>query len=380
MAPYQPWIEISGDNLVHNLNQIRTKIAPDQPLFAVVKADAYGCGAAVISQWLAQEKVTFLVVVRMYEAVQIRKILPEIPILVMGECSRDELIYASSHRISIALNDCSSVAKMAACGCDCTIHCNIDTGMHRMGILPRELPALLSLLRQHPRLVVEGAYTHFACADAPETATVMQQYALFSDACNNLTAAGYTPRYIHTANSAATLRFPTIPHHGIRLGIALYGCKPDPTQEFPVDLQPVLSLKAPIVKIKEVAAATPISYGATYRTPARTRIATIPLGYSHGFPRSLSNNGEVLICGRRYPIVGRVTMDYVMVDIGMKDTLTLDDEVVVIGTQGTQRITPDDIAVACNTIGYEIQCNLHRMQRRFFRHGNLVAQTEVCFD
>ena len=152
----------------------------------------------------------------------------------------------------------------------------------------------------------------------------------------------------------------------VRPGIALYGCKPDPGQDFALDLKPVLSLKSHVVKMKRVAAGTPISYGSTYVTSMETTIATIAMGYGQGLPRLLSNRGNVLIRGRRYRIAGRVTMDFIMIDAGANPDMSVGDEAVALGSQGTENIHPDDVALLCNTIGYELLCNISSTIDRFY--------------
>ncbi|MBN1982413.1 MAG: alanine racemase [Chitinivibrionales bacterium] len=371
-----PWIDISLDNLLHNLAVIRARFAGEpRPVFAVVKADAYGCGAIPIARALSGEGVVFLVVIRMYEAERIRQAGITTPILVLGECSEDELQYASRYDISVSLNDLSSLAAIRHHP-GLRIHCNIDTGMHRMGLMPHETDALLAAIHHGPAMAIEGVFTHLSCADGDDISISEEQIRRFSEVLQKIRQAGYSPRYIHTANSAAALRLQLAPGQCIRSGIALYGCKPDPCQDFGVDLRPILSLKAPVVKVKKVVAGTPVSYSATYHTSEETCIATIPVGYSHGLPRQLSNRGFVLIQGRRYAIAGRITMDYCMVDVGATTTIKPGDEAVFIGTQGDESITPDDIACQCNTIGYEILCGLHRVHRRYFQNGEIVFRSE----
>jgi alanine racemase len=159
----------------------------------------------------------------------------------------------------------------------------------------------------------------------------------------------------------------------IRPGIVLYGCKPNPVQEITLDLKPVLALKARIVKLKQVPALTPVSYGGTYVTTRKTTIATIALGYGQGLPRRLSNKGHVLINGRKYGIAGRVTMDYIMADVGCIPEMAVGDEVVAIGCQGTECITPDEVAAACDTIGYEILCAVSPLiDRLYILNGDVI--------
>jgi alanine racemase len=186
--------------------------------------------------------------------------------------------------------------------------------------------------------------------------------------------AGLSPHIIHCSNSAAIARFPLEQTTHVRPGIALYGCNPDPGQDFTYDLRPVASLKARVVKIKRVPSGTPVSYGGQYVTSRETHIATIPIGYAHGLPRMLgSRGGCVLIGGKRYGIAGRVTMDYVMVDAGAEPEFGVGDEAVAMGCQGSECIGADEIARRCGTIGYEILCGLNRRIDRYYtRCGRVV--------
>jgi alanine racemase len=172
------------------------------------------------------------------------------------------------------------------------------------------------------------------------------------------------------------LRFPLSGCTLARPGIALYGCKPDPAQDFAIDLKPVASLISHVVKMKKLPGGTPVSYGGNYVTPADTWIATIPLGYAHGLPRYLNGKGSVLIGGSRYRIAGNVTMDYIMVDAGSNPSISVGDEVVAIGSQGSETITPDDVALIGNTIGYEVLCNLGTTIDRFYTRGGEIIYHE----
>jgi alanine racemase len=256
------------------------------------------------------------------------------------------------------------------CGAPVIFHANIDTGMGRMGILPSETAELINAVRGAAGLTFEGLYTHLAKADAPDPGAISLQLAHFRKALNAIRASGLRPSVIHYGNSAAVMRYPLEECTLARPGVALYGCKPDPAQEFPTALKPVMGLKARIVKMKRVAAGVPISYGGTYVTTSETVIATIALGYGQGLPRRLGNRGSVLIRGRRYGIAGRVTMDFIMVDAGPNSDISVGDEVVAIGGQGAQFILPDDIALLCDTIGYEIMCGISPyIDRRYILGG-----------
>ena len=375
--PTMPYIEVSLDALLHNTAVIRSRLPAGTGLLAVVKDNSYGCGSRVVATTLEREGgVSFFAVCRPSEAFFLRETGVTGTILVLGPVETADLKQGSTRDIVFALNDLNDIERWSAAGVPVRFHCNIDTRMHRMGLLPREIADAAVRLSMAPALKFEGAFTHLANADEPGTPTVSEQTALFTDALAEFRRHGFEPGQVHYANSAGLMRFDLLAGCTLaRPGIAIYGCKPDPTQRFPLDLRPILSLKSRVLKLKRVPADTPVSYGGRYRTHGETFIATIQLGYAHGYSRALANRGQVLIRGRRYTIAGTVTMDYCMVDAGPDPEIAAGDEVVIIGSQGNETITPDDIALQLNTIGYEILCNLSSsIDRLYLKNGAVVAE------
>jgi alanine racemase len=346
-------------------------------LIAVVKDNAYGCGSRMVALTLEQAgDVRFFAVARPAEAFFLRECGLKSPILVLGPAKADDLRQGHPRDIAFTLNDLSDIAAWQAAGVPVRFHCNIDTRMHRMGLMPAEVGTAAAQIKRSPALTLAGAFTHLANADEPGTATVADQLRLFFEGVALFRQNGLNVEHIHCANSAGLIRFGLPAGCTLaRPGIALYGCRPDPAQEFSLDLREIASLKSRIVKIKTVPANTPISYGGTFVTDHETRLATVALGYGHGYPRSLGNRGTLLVGGRRVPIVGRVTMDYCMADIGDDGTIAVGDEVVAIGSQGGRRITADEVALLSGTIGYEILCNLGpSLDRVYRREGRVVAE------
>jgi alanine racemase len=365
-----PYVEISLDALLHNLAQIRSRLTTDQGVMAVVKDCAYGLGAAPVSAALEKAGVAFFAVAKTVEARALREAGITSPLLILGECDNDEIRWASKNAVRLTLNDLSTIEQWRSAGCAVQAHINIDTGMRRMGLAPHEIPLLVAALKSVSAVRVEGLFTHFACADAPATATVDEQRRAFAAARKTLAENGITPACVHTENSATLARLHTAETHLVRPGIALYGCNPDPAQDFGLALKQVASLKSHIVKIKQVPAGTAVSYGGRYLTSQATSIATIPLGYAHGLPRSLGNRGDVLVRGKRYRIAGTVTMDYIMIDAGPSAELAVGDEVVAIGCQGNDCVSADEVARNCSTISYEILCGLNTCIDRFYYQDN----------
>lgn len=378
---YAPHVEISLDNLLWNLEQIRSLLSPGTDIIAVVKDNSYGCGSVAVSQVLEKHgNVHHFAVARPEEGFTLRENGIQGDILVLGRIGADQLEKSIKNRLTPALNDLDDLELWRSCGLPIAFHCNIDTAMHRMGILPAEMPLLIKTLSNCPSISCTGVFTHLAKADIPGTLSVHEQKTLFFASLNILRNNGIVPKHVHIANSAGLMRFPMNDTTLVRPGIALYGCKPDPGGDFPLDLKPVLSLKSVVAKIKKVPANTPVSYCGNYITKCETNIATIAAGYAHGLPRFLGNKGAVLINGRRYAIAGNVTMDYIMIDAGDRVEFSVGDEAVIIGTSGSLKITPDDIAITGNTIGYEILCNISTsIRREYFFQGSSVVKDGIIF-
>ncbi len=370
----QPFITISLDNVVHNLGEIMKIVPPSVGIMAVVKDNAYGCGSVMVGKTLQQHGVSFLAVASAREARALRNNAISLPVLIFGPATAEDLVWGSSNNIVFSLNDLDDIDEWKRSGIPVRFHIAVDTAMCRLGITPPQAQQAAGALKTAPDLKCEGIYTHFARADEPDTTTVSEQTALFRSVLGVLAGNGIIPRHVHYANSAAMLRFPLDPACTlVRPGIALYGCKPDPAQNFGISLKPVISLKSNVVKIKRVPAGTPVSYGGRYVTKSDTNIATISLGYGTGLPRCLGNTGVVLIRGRRYPIAGTVTMDYIMVDAGADTDIIPGDEAVAIGCQDNDCITVDEVAAQAGTIGYEILCGMNARLDRYYYLGGKVT-------
>ncbi|MBD3243695.1 MAG: alanine racemase [Chitinivibrionales bacterium] len=369
-----PRVEISLDALGHNLGQVRAQLSSETGIMAVVKDSAYGCGALPVARHLRTRGVSWFVVARVCEARALRQGGIDEPILVLGDTEPADLRWAADNNITVSLNDIATLASWQATPHDASFHCNIDTGMGRMGLAPDQVPQLAAVLGK-TQLRMTGLYTHFACADESGSGSVAQQLAVFESARRHLLGCGIEPAMVHCANSAAIAGF-TMPEWAThaRPGIALYGCRPAPRTPAPFELRPVASLVGRVVKVKRVPAGAPVSYGWHYRAERDTTIATVDLGYGHGFPRFLSSRGTMLVRGEALPIAGRVTMDFTMLDVGPESAVRPGDEAVAIGTQGGRTITPDDVAVIGDTIGYEVLCNLSARIPRVYRYAGKVVE------
>ncbi len=371
---FSPYVEISLDNLLHNVQQIRTLLPPDKKILAVVKDNSYGCGSIQIAKTLEQHgNVNSFAVARPDEAFALRESGIKGSILVLGRATLSQVDKGALQKITFTLNDLKDFEIWTQCKNNIHFHCNIDTAMHRLGLLPPEIPDLIKAIKSNSKFHLDGAFTHLANADEPDSPTVECQRSTFFKCIDLLKASGCKDLEIHYGNSAGLMCFPLTDYSMVRPGIALYGCQPDPNRKFCLNLKPVLSLKSSVVKIKKVPADTPVSYGGHYITSQETSIATIAIGYGNGLPRVLSNKGFVLIGGKRYRIAGNITMDYIMVDAGPNPEIKVGDEVVAIGTQGNEQITSDEIARMANTISYEILCNVSNSINRHYLFNDSIV-------
>lgn len=375
MPPDRPTVaEINLDHLSHNLEQVRLRVGSSAEILAVVKANAYGHGAVPVARRLVSDGVAMLGVATVEEGTLLREAGIEAPILILGGIFGEDLTAAAAFHfrpVVYSREILRSLSKAAlAAGTDIDVHVKVDTGMGRLGTALDDLPDLLAAIAQAPGLRVEGILTHFAEADLADAEFARLQMTLFERAVRMLREEGMAPRYVHAANSAAILTLPESHQTLVRPGIALYGYLPSPALSFPTPLRPVMSFKTKIVHVKTVPAGTPISYGRTFVTKRTSRIGTLPAGYADGFDRRLSNRGEVLVAGRRAPVVGRVCMDLAMIDLTDIPEARTGDEAVLIGGQtgpdGTAGfIGADEMASWMGTIPYDVLCGIGpRVPRR----------------
>lgn len=358
------YLEIDLSAVVHNISQILARGYNKSDVFAVVKDDAYGCGAVKVAQQLEKYGISRFVVARMSEAMELRDARIRGTILVLGECTRKELEYASNSNIHVAVNSVDSLQNMVTSNLDLSVHVNVDTGMGRLGVLKKEINEVCRIIKLSDNIVLEAVYTHFACADDSLSQLTALQKTRFDEVKSLFVKNDLAPNYYHMPNSAGASSLSIETNTLCRLGIILYGCKPDPKVEFELDLKNVMSLKSRISIIKRISSGDTVSYGANFVAEKETVIATVAAGYAHGIPRLLTGQMEVLIRGKKYPVVGNVTMDYVMVDIGTDSGIDAGEEVVIMGCQNGNSITADEIAVKCNTIGYEILCSMGRNREK----------------
>jgi len=360
------YAEINLEAIKHNISAIRKLLGAKVKFMAVVKANAYGHGAVAVSRAAVEAGADSLAVANLKEALELREagivspilLLTESPTSVMDEIVQYDLsqtIY--SYAEAKALSDESQKRHKNA-----KVHIKVDTGMGRVGVSPSEAGAFIAKAASLPGLELEGLFTHFAKAEDPHDNFTKEQFKKFKQVMAKVDNIPIK----HAANSAGVLFHPETHLDMVRVGLMMYGLYPQGNSRSKINLKPALSFKSRVTYLKKVPAGTPVSYGATYAAPVDTAIATVPVGYADGFSRRLSNHGQVIIRGKRYPVVGRVTMDLTMVDVG-NSKVEVGDEVILIGEQNGQVISADEVAKLEDTISYEVICGIGKRVPRIYK-------------
>ncbi|MBZ0087482.1 MAG: alanine racemase [Thermomonas sp.] len=364
-------IVVDLDALADNLRAIRGRVGV--PVMAILKANAYGHGLIPVARHLQAQGAGQFGVAFVEEGIALRRAGITVPILVLGGILGRQAGQLIEHDLELTVSSIDKLRKVEAAaqalGRKAVVHLKIDTGMERIGVHSETCAPFIEAAVASRWCMLKGVYSHLACADDPGSAMTALQLERFRAACAHFTRLGAPMPIRHLANSGGILHFPDSWLDMVRPGILLYGVLPDPQARPTIEVRPALELLSQVVYFKVVHAGRPVSYGATWAPPADTRIVTIPLGYGDGYPRALSNRGQVLIRGRRLPIVGRVCMDQFMVDLGPDGTAYNGDDVVLIGQQGDAAIRVEDLALQADTIGYEILTRLNERIPREYRGG-----------
>jgi len=348
-----------------NMKKIRQMIPHKCRILVVVKGNAYGLGVIPISKMLERAGACYLGVAALSEAIELRDNDIGLPILLFTEAFIEEYSELLKHDVTQTVFSFEKAAELnvvaGALGTSSRIHIKVDTGMGRVGCPYEEAAEIASRIHKELKYtVLEGVYTHFPVADEPDSPD-NQQYTLeqirkMTSLRDKLEAAGISIPIYHCGNTGAVLNFPDSSFGMVRVGISAYGCHPN-GQGKQIDLRNVLTLKSKVIFVKRVPKGTSISYGREYITDSETTIATLPVGYADGYPMALSNKGKVLINNKEYQIAGRVCMDHCMIDVG-DDKISVDDEVILIGSQGENSFFIEDVARLLDTIPYEIMCGI----------------------
>ncbi len=363
--------EVDLGALRKNVDLIAAALGPGVGLMAVVKADAYGHGAVPCARAI-ERKVWGFAVSLVEEGVELRRAGVAAPVVVLGSCyglaHRDVVAY----RLTPVLTEPSDLERFARAVQDLGLghagklglHLKIDSGMGRLGVRPETLGAFVDELRRYPTLELTGLCTHLADADGGDPEVTRLQLGCLEDARQKLHVAGFHPTVTHVANSAGTLRFVDARADLVRPGLALYGYSSGPRAAW-VGLSPVLSLKSAVVSLREIPTGSKVSYGGLFVAARPTRVATVPIGYADGYSRRMSGQAQVLVGGKRCPVLGAITMDMCMVDV-TDTTCQLGDEVVLFGAQGQARISVEELANWAGTIVWEICCGVSKRVPRSY--------------
>jgi alanine racemase len=361
---FRTFAEISLDAIEENLAQLKTKLKKNVLTLAIVKADAYGHGAVGVSKAI-QDKVDYFGIAELMEAVELREAGVHKPILVLSYTSPylyEMLINYELTQTIFNYDDAVELSKEAVrLNKIARVHIAVDTGMSRIGFFCNsESVEIVKRINDLPNLYIEGVFSHYACADCEDRSTTEKQLQNFKDFIKALEVRGMVIPIKHMSNSAGLLTCDE-QFNMVRMGIVLYGLYPDEcVNDGTVDLKPAMEIISHVVHVKEVPAGSGVSYGHTYFTDKPTRIATVCIGYADGYSRTLSNKGRVLINGESAPVIGRVCMDQLMVDVTELSRVTVGDAVTILGSDGEDSITAEEIAELTNTINYEVVCQFQK--------------------
>lgn len=377
IGPFPVWAEVDLDAIAHNLSIVKQLVKPSTAIMAVVKANGYGHGAVAVARTAVECGASRIGVARISEAITLRQAGVTQPILIFGytpPALADVLIENNLTQTVSSLPYAKELNHHAHCACgQVTIHLKIDTGMGRLGFathqpedniekaqgLAADFLDQISQLCNYDKLLREGIYTHFAASDSSDKSSANKQLDLFKTNMALLEAENIRFSIKHAANSGAVCELPEAHFDMVRPGVMLYGLYPsDEIRKDTFDLKPAMQIKAKIAQVKDVPKGFSVSYGHTYTTPNATRLATVPIGYGDGFNRHLSSTGAMLVRRQRAPVVGRVCMDQTIIDVGHIKGVTTADEVTILGQQGDEIISADEMAQQLDTINYEVVTSL----------------------
>lgn len=376
MKPYlkRAWAEISLSALEHNIKEISSLLMNNAQIMAVIKADAYGHGEGDILRKLWECGIKYFAVSNLDEALSVRAHCPDGEILILGYTPPEYAHELENNNIIqgvLSLDYARALNEKTKNQIRC--HIKIDTGMGRIGLkfkTPEECAEECMKITALEKLNTEGIYTHFAVADTPEKDC--EQYTenqadFIIRVYDILKEKGTVLNHLHFLNSAGLCSHNNARSTLARAGIIMYGLLPNYPVEVPIDIKPVMSLKAVVSQVKELKAGDCVSYGRTYCAPAdKIRAATVTVGYADGYPRLLSGRAEVLVKGKRCPIIGRICMDQLVLDVSAADDVKEGDIVTLIGSDGGEKITADELAALYGTIGYEIVCGISKRVPRIY--------------
>lgn len=365
------YVKVDLNAIEHNINEVRKLIDNNVKVMAVIKADGYGHGAAVIGNFL-KEKVDYFGVATIEEAIELRKNNIDIPILILGYTSYKQYEDLIKYDITQTVYNLEMIEKLEECAARfnhiAKIHLALETGMNRIGFEPNERSIEnIKKIMKMDNIFVEGMFTHFSCADERDKSYAKIQMKKYDEFIGKLENNNINIPIKHMCNSAGIMEFDNHRFEMVRSGIITYGLYPsDEVNKSALKLKSALEWKAHVINISEVSEGCGVSYGKTYVTKGNTRIATISVGYADGYMRGLSSKGKVLIHGQYAPIIGRICMDQMMVDITHLENVQIEDEVTLVGTDRENKITAEELAEMGGSFNYEFVCGIGKRVTRTY--------------
>ncbi len=376
------------DAIEHNVRVIQRRV-PDAGIVAVMKADGYGHGSIPVAAACARAGAAMVAVANLEEGAILAGAGVTLPVMMLGELFPGEIESALRRGFHLTVGSVANAAAIGAVaerlGRRAKLHVNVETGMNRLGLGGSDIVGALSEIAGIDSVEIVGIFTHFPAADERDSSFSYEQISRFTTILRSAAAKGIEPEYTHVTNSGGVISFPgQLVGNLVRPGIAVYGLFPSREIDHDLDLRPAMTLASSIVKITYHEGPAEVGYGRTYRVEAGSVIGIVPIGYADGYPRLLSNNADVLVHGVRVPVVGRVSMDMIALDLtALPEPAAVTDEVVIIGTQryvaadGISRaatVTAEELGERSQSFAYEIVCNLNeRIPRVYLREGNVVA-------
>ncbi|HEY8693399.1 MAG TPA: alanine racemase [Chloroflexota bacterium] len=382
MSEEQPltWAEVDVAAIAHNVREVKRWLGPDIHLLPIVKANAYGHGAVEVARAVLKAGADALGVARVEEGVQLRIARVYAPILLMGHTPIWDAEEVVAHALTPTVNSLELAEELSRIAerrmVSLPVQIKVDTGLIRYGSLPEEAIELAEAVHRVPNLNLEGIYTHFACGEDEDPDYTREQLDRFQDVVHTLRQRGVEFRFQH-AGHVTNVGMPDLQLNMVRIGLAVYGLSPAPNMAAEMELRPAMSLKSRLIRITSIPAGQSVGYGRTFVSPREARIGTVPIGYGDGLDWRLQNKGSALVRGHRVPIIGRVSMDNITLDLTGVDA-GLNDEVVLLGYQSGERISAEELAALSGTISYDVPCSITaRVPRVYVGNSSPPAGGEV---
>lgn len=372
MEKYQrTYAKIKLQAIKNNIDEVKKTLEENVKLMVVIKADGYGHGASIIGDFL-KDKVDYFGVATIEEAIELRKSQIDVPVLILGYTSKEQYLDLINYDITQTIYNLKMAQELSRCAVECNkkvkIHIALETGMHRIGFdVNEESIKDVKKISKMDNLIMEGVFTHFSCADEKDKSYSLMQLEKYTEFLNMLEQSDIDIPIKHICNSAGIIEFNNKQFNMVRSGIITYGLYPSEAvnKEY-FKLQPALEWKSRVINVFEVGGNRGVSYGKTFVTQGKTKIATVSIGYADGYMRSLSSKGRVLIHGEYAPIIGRICMDQMMIDVTHIKDVQIEDEVTLVGKDAEKMITIEEVAKVAGSFNYEFACGIGKRVKRIY--------------